>query len=315
MRCTSELNPRNELNTAKAIYGNMYEQAEIVFHSISKDESFDLVSLKSGIKAMVDSVVRNPSAMSLLVQLKKSDEYSYSHALGTSVWCVQFGRHLGLTKKDLNTLALGGMLLDVGKLKMPDDLIYSTNKYGPEERESIKQHVVIGANILKQIPRLGRSVLEMVAVHHERADGSGYLTGVINNKIPLFGRIAGIVDSYDAMTSKRFYINKIFTPYEAMNELYNLRGQLFQAELVEQFIQTVGLYPAGSLVELNTGEDAIITQVNELKRLRPAVMLILDENKLYDEFVMLDLSVVTGVKVVKGFESGAYGINMDELFL
>lgn len=311
---TTEL--EEELKTAKTVFESIGKKTRSVFEDLKKNKQLDLVALKSGIKSTVDCIIRNPSAMSLLIQLRKSDDYSYSHALGTSVWCAQFGRHLGLKKNDINTLALGGMLLDVGKLKLPEALISKPSKYSSEEMESIKRHVTIGVNILKQATKIEHSLLEMVGSHHERADGSGYQLGLTNEKIPLFGRIAGIVDIYDAMTSRRIYTERIFTPHEAMNELYQMRGKQFQASLVEQFIQTVGLYPTGSLVELNTSEVAVVIKINDLKRLYPQVMLLLDKNKQpYDEFHTMDLSNITGVKVEKGLESGAYGIKMDELFL
>lgn len=311
---TTEL--EEELKKAHVIYENVSEKTEQVFEDLKKDKQLDLISLKLSIKSTVDSIIRNPTAMSLLVQLRKSDNYNYSHALGTSIWCAQFGRHLGLKKEDINILALGGMLLDVGKLKLPESLTTSSEKYSLKDMESIRRHVTLGIKLLKQSEGLDRIILEMVATHHERADGSGYQLGLSNDKIPLFGRIAGIVDSYDAMTSKRKFTDKTFTPHEAMNELYNMRGKQFQTELVEQFIQTVGLYPTGSLVELNTGEVAVITKINDLKRLYPMIMLLLDNNKKpYDEFNLVDLSKVSGMKVKKGLESGAYGIKMDELFL
>ncbi|MCP3850334.1 MAG: DUF3391 domain-containing protein [Gammaproteobacteria bacterium] len=307
---------KEELLAAKTVFKNVAEKTQRVFEALSKDKQLDLVALKPAVKATVDSIIRNPTAMSLLVQLRKSDDYNYTHALGTSVWCAQFGRHLGLKKQDINTLALGGLLLDVGKLKLPDTLISSPHQYNSNDLESVKQHVVLGLKILKQSAGNEQVLLEMVASHHERADGSGYQLGLTNKKIPLFGRLAGIVDSYDAMTSKRIHTESTFSPHEAMNELYKMRGKQFQAGLVEQFIQTVGLYPTGSLVELNTGEVAVVTEINDLKRLFPHVMVLLDKNKHpYDEFRTIDLSKVTGVKVVLGLESGAYGIKMEELFL
>jgi len=200
---------------------------------------------------------------------------------------------------------------------LPENLINKSSKYSTNDIEVIKYHVSRGIGLLKESSEnFERPLLEMIATHHERADGSGYQLGLTNDKIPLFGRIAGIVDSYDAMTSKRIYSEKTLTPHDAMNELYKLRGIKFQEELVEQFIQTVGLYPTGSLVELNTGEVGVIMEINDLQRLYPTVMLLLDSNKSpYDEFTTVNLSKVEGMKVAKGLESGAYGVKMEELFL
>ena len=158
----------------------------------------------------------------------------------------------------------------------------------------------------------------MVATHHERANGNGYPQGLKNTEIPMFGRIAGIVDSFDAMTNPRHYTDEDpLSPHEAISELYNLRGTLFQEELVEQFIQTVGLYPTGSLVELSTGEVGAVIAINGLRRLRPTVMLLLDSNKEpLEQFRMVDLSDADDSLTVKGaLPYGAYGIDMKEVFL
>jgi hypothetical protein len=134
----------------------------------------------------------------------------------------------------------------------------------------------------------------------------------------MFGRIAGIVDSFDAMTNLRLYsAEEPMPPHEAIAELYGLRGKKFQAELVEQFIQTVGLYPTGSLIELSTGEVGAVISVNGLRRLRPSVMLLLDSNKEpLEKFRLVDLSRMDeALSVVRGLPRGAFGIDMKEVFL
>ena len=307
---------REELKTAKIVYDDVSEKTKEIFNTLKEGKKLDVVSLKKGIKAAVDSIIRNPSALQLLVQLKKSGDYSYTHALGVSVWCAQFGRHLGLKRSDIEALALGGMLLDTGKIELPESLTMKTSRFTHEDRENFKRHVALGVKVVTKSSNVERSILEMIATHHERANGSGYQLGISNDKIPLFGRIAGIVDSYDAMTTYKAHIDKTLTPHEAISELYNMRGKQFQSELVEQFIQTVGLYPTGSLVELNTDEVGVVTEINDMKRLYPTIVLLLNKNKQpYDDFQTVNLSKVVGMKVAKGLEPGAYGIKMDELFL
>jgi HD-GYP domain-containing protein (c-di-GMP phosphodiesterase class II) len=188
----------------------------------------------------------------------------------------------------------------------------------------MEKHVDIGVQILadsQETPdgeAIPLEVLQMVAAHHARADGSGYPQGLENDAIPLFGRIASIVDSYDAMTSKSpFGHSEPMTPHEAVTELYELSEIKYQAELIEQFIQAVGIYPTGSLVELSTGEVGAVVAVNGLKRLRPEIVLLLDKNKQpLSEFIAMDLSRMDRkISVSRGLRSGAYGIDMNELFL
>ncbi len=307
-----------EFRNAREIQEKINLNLNKILHDLQKGKSLDIELLKQGVEATVGSIIRNPAAFALLVQLEKSDQYTYSHALGTSVWCAQFGRHLGLERNDINNLALGGMLLDIGKVKLSNDLWHKKDALSPEECKLIQRHVDYSVKILAKSKSAPSSVLRMVATHHERADGSGYPEGLKNNAIPIYGRIAGIVDSYDAMTTRKPYSEVVFTPHEAIHELYNCRNTIFQPELVEQFIQTVGLYPTGSLVECNSGEVGIVLEVNDLKRLFPTVMLILDKDKLpMQEFKKINLSKQKSshLKVVKGLPYGSYGIKMDQLFL
>lgn len=318
---TSNMN--DEIKSAKEACDKMGEGFSDLLGDLSKGRDIDLEAVTSGITDMVDSIVRNPSALSWIVHLKKHDEYTYSRALGTSVWCATFGRHLGLEKNTITELALGGLLLDIGKTKIPRELIYKLGLLDDDEEKQIHSHVDLGIKILARasanspFAKLPLNVLQMVATHHERFDSSGYPQQLSNEEIPLYGKMAGLVDSYDAMTSERPYADKgPRPPHEAIGELYGLRNVKFQGELVEQFIQAVGLYPTGSLVELNTGEVGAVISVNGLRRLRPIVMLLLDEEKKpVSQFRHINLSRMDDITVVKGVSPDDFGINMKELFL
>ena len=307
-----------ELVSAREIKEKVDVNLKKVLRDLQKGKELNIEMVKQGVEATVDCIIRNPSAFALLLQLEKSDDYSYAHSLGTSVWCAQFGRHLGLERSEIINLAMGGMMLDVGKARLPEGLLHKREAITVPETKLIHQHVDHSLRLLAATKVISPEVLRMVATHHERADGSGYPDGLKNDLIPIYGRIAGIVDSYDAMTTKRPYTDKIFTPHEAISELYKHRGTSFQAELVEQFIQTVGLYPTGSLVEFKSGEVGVVIEVNDLKRLFPTVMLILGKEKLpLAEFKTLNLSQYSDsdLRIAKALPDGAYGIKMDQLFL
>jgi len=166
-------------------------------------------------------------------------------------------------------------------------------------------------------------VVSMVATHHERIDGTGYPNALKGDAIPLVGRIAGIVDTYDAMISERSYAKPKST-YDAVRELKHMGGSAFAPELVELFIQAVGVFPTGTLVELNTGEVGVVIAQNRFRRLRPEVMLVLDaEKKVREEFTSLNLltsgegtgSTEASLWITRGLEHGAYGIDPKEYFL
>jgi HD-GYP domain-containing protein (c-di-GMP phosphodiesterase class II) len=313
-----------ELATASNVSQQLSNTYEGLVADLQQNRDIDLNQVRSGVSDMVDSLLRNPSAMMWMVELKRTDGYSYSRALGSSVWCATFGRHLGLEPAAVNQLALGGLLLDIGKTRLPPELLTKGQPLDAKERRLVHHHVNLGVRLLalesqkRPDSNIEMEVLQMIATHHERADGSGYPQGLTNERIPLYGRIAGLVDSFDAITSLRPYVHGgPRSAHEAISELYSLRGSRFQAELVEQFIQAVGLYPTGSLVELSSGEVGAVVAVNGLRRLRPKLMMILDANKQpYAEFHYLDLSTESlDLRISRGLAPGAYGIDMHEFFL
>ena len=314
----------SELETVKGIYQDINNDVRTILFDLKQGRDLDVEMLRKRITVMTESIARNPAAMMWVISLRSEGDYNYSRSLGTSVWCATFGRHLGLEMPALEALALGGLLLDIGKTRLPGELLHISGSLTPQERQQMEKHVDIGVRILAdgQDKLAGEAipleVMQMVATHHERADGSGYPKGLVADEIPLFGRIASIVDSYDAMTSRQPYENgEPMTPHEAVTELFELREEKYQADLIEQFIQAVGLYPTGSLVELNTGEVGAVVAVNGLRRLRPSIVLLLDKNKEpLPELVAIDLSQMDRkVSVSNGLKSGACGSDMNQLFL
>lgn len=310
-----------ELRSASEAHESLERCIEEVMDDIQARRSLDLPKLRDGVEAMIDSILRNPSAFAWLREMKRKDSYSYQHAMGCAIWSASFGRHLGLEKAELQNLALGGLLCDVGKTRMPLELLVRQGPLTDEEAEFVHRHVQHSLEIVGNTPGLPIEIVAMVATHHERHDGSGYPNGLQGSQIPIFGRIMGLVDSYDAMTCIRPYARSR-SPHQAVAELYEQRGNLFQSELVEQFIQSCGIYPTGSLVELSTGAVGVVTEVHSLKRLRPRVMLLLDENKVpLPRFQEVDLGEVEEdshgqpLTVKRGLAPNTYGINTSELFL
>ncbi len=310
-----------EREQAVAAHGVLERGIAEVMSDLQQGHHLDLGKLKDGVDAMVDSILRNPSAFTWIKEMKRRDNYSYHHALGCAIWAASFGRHLGLEKDELQMLSLGGLLCDVGKTQLPPELLAKTGKLLDAEAELIRQHVVRGLEIVQQTPGVSPRIIEIIATHHERHDGSGYPNGLKGSDIPIFGRIMGLVDSYDAMTCVRPHAMSR-SPHKAVAELYEHRGTLFQTELVEQFIQTCGIYPTGTLVELSTGEVGVITAVHSLKRLRPSVMILLDRDKApLGKFLTLDLSLAEfdpdgePLTIKGGLPAGAYNIDPQEMFL
>jgi putative nucleotidyltransferase with HDIG domain len=293
-----------------------------VLDGIRRGEKIEIVHMEAVVNPMVDSVLRNSTAMALLARMRTKDDYTYSHSIGSSIWALVFGRHLGLNRESLKALCQGGLLLDVGKTKIPMDLLKKPGKLTYEEMDQVRSHVEFGVELVKEIKGIDPRVIDMVATHHERYDGSGYPKGLKGSQISVFGRMAGIIDSYVAMTSERPYAPATST-YNAMREFKSLSDKSFQSEMVEQFIQAIGIFPSGTLVELNTGEVGVVIKEYSFQRLRPEVALILDSNKEpLSEIKVIDLhgneddsGAAPLVWIARGVEPGAYDIDPSEYFL
>jgi HD-GYP domain-containing protein (c-di-GMP phosphodiesterase class II) len=285
-----------------------------LFENVSAGEKLNVIKLRKSVEPIVDSISRNPDACLWVTRLKQHDNYTYQHSLGAAMWSVSLGRQLGLPRRDLRSLAMGCMLMDVGKLRVDPELLQAERELTTEEAAEVAAHVGHGLEILRECGVLNQDVIDMVAHHHERYDGSGYPNGLVQNQIPAFARIAGIVDTYDAMTSKRNYA-KAVSPSDAIKLLYQARDEDFQAELVEAFIQAIGIYPAGTLVELSTGEVGVVVAEYRTRRLRPKVMLLLDANKnQLPRSKLIDLqessAQASSLSIKKSLEPEAYGIDL-----
>ena len=311
-----------ELDRAQKIEKEASAAINRVIEDVRNGEALDVPQLEQVVDPLVDSVLRNADAMAWLMRIRETDEYVYQHSIGSSVWAVVFGRHLGFDKETLNAVGLGGMLLDIGKTRLPKEMLRKPGPLTPDESLLMHKHVEFGLEILRESGNTDPRVEIMLATHHERHDGSGYPKGLKTTDIPVLGRVAGIVDSYDAMVSKRPYAEPR-SSFSAMRQLQAASRDRFQKEMVDQFVQAVGMFPTGSLVELNTGEVAVVTAQNSYQRLRPEVMIILDRDKqLCDDFRTVDLrlssSDVLGKEsmwIDKGLEPGSYGIDPAEYFL
>lgn len=310
-----------ELTRAQEIKTEVERATGEVIDDLREGKQLDLEALKDSVTMMIDSIVRNPEALAWLAKLKRTDAYTYHHSLGASIWAATFARHLGLPRDEIEQLALGGLLLDIGKIRLPEKLLQATDRLASDQMAEMQKHVDYSVEMLEASGDADPKIVGMVESHHERFDGGGYPKGLLGEEIPLYGRIAAIVDTYDAITSIRPYATAM-SPHGAVSMLYEWRGIDFQPELVEQFIQAIGIYPTGTLVELTTGEVGVITSLNGTSRLRPRIMVILDpEKRPYGEFREVDLMKETNTEegsrldIKRGLAPGAFGIDPQELFI
>jgi putative nucleotidyltransferase with HDIG domain len=275
-----------------------HDQATALINTIMEDvhlgKSIDTGRAKKVVAAMAKSVLRNPDALICFAQLKKRDEYTALHCLRVSILALAFGRHLGFEEEELNLLGMGALLHDIGKMRVPDAILTKPGKLSDREFEIMKSHVPMGAEILERTGAFPARALEVTRQHHERYAGYGYMDRLKGDQISEFGSISAIVDVYDAMTSDRVYKEGLAS-LDALKIMYEWRGRDFHPELMEQFIQCVGIFPIGSVVVLNTAEVGVVRTLNREQRLKPQVVLVLKSDKThYRGLRAVDLAEETG---------------------
>jgi HD-GYP domain-containing protein (c-di-GMP phosphodiesterase class II) len=312
---------RAEASKANTAYAQLSSAHIKMLDDVRTGGSINTNALRRAVRPAVESVLRNPDAMAWTVFSRKLKEENYSRAIGTAVWCILFGRHLGLDKEVLQELAVGGLTLDIGTARMAEELTRVEGEISAQHRQFLSQHVGLGSNILADSNNVSPTIVEMLQCHHERADGSGYPQQLVGNKIPAFGRIAAICDTYDAMTTENAY-SPPMAGYDCARALNSMRGEQFAAEVVEQFLGAIGMFPTASVVELNGGSIAVVLEQNRQNALRPKLLVVLDEkhcrlNKpkvLQMRDQVLDKTDQNAVWIVAGHEPGAFGVDPMEFF-
>lgn len=303
----------------------VFEQSQIatreLFESLATREHIDVAIVNETIHSMAESIERNPDALIWLSKLKQTNDYAYNHALTVSIHLMALAHFISLPKEQVKELGLAGLLQDVGKLKIDPLLLNKTGKLSPDEVSTLKNHVQLGLDMLNDTSGIPPAVLDIIARHHERVDGSGYPGQLAQGRISLKAQMAGIIDTYCALTTDKAYAKAVYNQ-KALDELYGMRGKSFSEALVDQLIQFMGIYPVSSLVELNTGEVGVVIQQNRVRRLQPRVMILLGPDKSpYEYPPTLDLINMPltpsgePYKIAHGLSSDSYGLNPADFYL
>mgnify|MGYP000639095861 FL=1 len=309
-----------ELPRAKFTFEKTRDQVEEVLESISNGEAFDMDESRKAIQSCVASVLKNANALLWLTQVKDQDRYTAEHSLRVGILAIAFGRFLGLNDDDLETLGLCGMLHDVGKIKIPDEILNKPARLSRVEFEIMKEHAELGKDILLEQKDVETLIIDTAHYHHERLDGKGYPDKLNAAYLHQYIRMISIVDVYDAITSARPY--KDGSPaFDALKILFSERGKHFDCELVEAFIRMVGIYPPGTLVEMTNGEVGIVVSANTNSRLRPKVELVLTaDKKIRPPYIINLLTSIPdksgSLYVIKeGITNGTYGVDVKDYIL
>ena len=288
---------------------------------IKLGQSFEVERVDEIVHDMVESIVRNPQALMWVARLREQDISTYGHGLQVSVYLTSFGRHIGFPRTQLTQLAQVGLLLDVGKIRLPRTLLEKQGRLTDEEFEQAKAHVDLGLSILAETPDFDPEMMRGIEQHHERMNGSGYPKGLTGPEIGVFGRMAGIVDCFAALTNHRPYASAV-SSYEALRNITAWGGEFFHEALVQQFVSSVGVFPVGSLIELSTGEVAVVVEHSKVRRLKPRVLVVTGPDKTPATFpTLVDLLYEPKMGgtdpafIKRGLAPGAYGLNLADFYL
>ncbi len=265
---------RKELKVSRKLMLDADASLHRVFQSIRDHQVPDFTEVARVTRSMVSSVVRNPDAVLWLSRTRQHDDFTYQHALNTAVWALVCGRELGLNEGLLNHLGMGCLLSQVGKLLLPRKLIENEMRLDSDDFALYRSYVEKGVHSLED-SGVSRAVVSVVQNHRERHNGSGFPEGIRGDRIPLLGKVAGLAEYFETLVSPRDSAAAM-TPARAVSLLYELRNIEFQEDLVEKFIAAVGVYPTGSLVELNDGQRGVVVSHSAERRLWPKVMVMTD---------------------------------------
>jgi len=316
IRPASEEAPfQEELETAGAIYTEALDYARHFMEEARQGKILDCREALPLVDQIIASVTRNRSAAASLAKLREHDEYTFQHCINVAVFSIIFGQSLGMPQEMLRVLGMAGIYHDIGKARIPEDILKKPERLNDREFAIIKRHALEGYRVMRDSATLQREVLLAIMQHHERHDGQGYPGGLTGQSICPLARVISLVDVYDALTSNRCY-RQASTPTTALGLIYRDNGSKFYPTYVERFIKCLGVYPPGSMVRLTDGSVGVVVKVNPEAILLPEVTIHLDPESRRCQPVTIALAQVhgdLGLRVKESVDPSTLHINPAQL--
>ncbi len=269
---------KKEVSKAGKLQRNVSVALTNIYDTVHSGGTPNYKDVNKAADGMVESVIRNPDALVWLTRINKHDSFSYQHSISSSIWALVLGRYLGLERDVLKQLSTAVLLSQVGKAKLDSVLLENQYKLSAEQFEEYKKYVGYSVEILESAGDISSVIVAVAQNHRERHNGTGFPNKLTGDRVSLLAKIAGLVDAYQEMIEPRDGVTPV-PAAEAVSKLYNSRNIEFQEELVESFIKAIGVYPTGTLVELNNKEVGIVLNHNPNRRLWPKVAVVLDDQK------------------------------------
>ena len=280
-----------DIESARILRAEAISTLDIFFHQMETLSPQHLQEVRNVVSTLLDGILEHQSAMVALIQMRRFDPNLASHCVDTGVLAMAMGQEHACDPPQLKLVGLAALLHDIGQLRLPLNLIRKVQAFTPQEHKLMQAHCEMGVALLNHFPDIPDESKRMILEHHERLDGSGYPKGLRGNQISELTQILSIADTYDAQISGRCSFPPV-PPARALSELYRaaIEGQ-YHPYLVQRLIQLLGVYPIGSLVRLNTGEQAVVVWVHSHSRLTPTIKLLKDPSgQPYPEQEIIDLA-------------------------
>lgn len=261
---------REEIDRARKLHAKSKAAVTSMFHEARMGNAIKVSEAAPLVEEINNSITRNPEAFLNLARLKTKDDYTYLHSIAVCALMIALGKQLGLTGQELKEAGLAGLLHDVGKMMIPDEVLNKPGKLTDEEFDLVKEHPRKGWEIMHGSPEITLVALDVCLHHHERMDGTGYPERISGDLLTLYSRMAAVCDVYDALTSNRCYKNG-WEPAATIRKMAEWQDGHFDKRVFHAFIKTIGIYPSGTLVRLKSGRLAIVVEQAEKSLLTPVV--------------------------------------------
>ena len=311
---------------SKEVYFKSIGLVKEVVESINQQKALNIRKAKRLMQNAVNAIMQDDSTLLGLANIKNYDEYTFNHSVNVAIYAIALGQRIGIPKKHLSHLGMAGLFHDMGKTKIPREILNKTGKLSPEEWVMMRSHPIAGTELImrmKEWGELSTRMIEGAFEHHLRYDLTGYPRLTRKRKITLFGRIITIGDFYDALVRPRVYNRFPYVSEKILGIMLERSGKDFDPAIVKVFINMIGIFPLGTLVLLNTNEMGLVTQIQEDTELidRPKVCLLSYSDGEYRKGKVVDLremDEVTGDfkrSIVKTLDPNEYNMNVAEFLI
>ena len=280
----------------------------------------DVARMDGTVDELVDLVVEDPTASLWLTRMREHDEGMAVHAVNTTVLALTLGAHLGVDRRGLRRLGFGALLHDIGKTTMPRELLERPDELSDDELARLREYPQAGYELAADSGQVHTESLEVVRLHRERWDGRGYPRGLRGEMIPRKALIVGLADAYDTMTSRRPWAEAV-APDKALHELYADAAQEFSVDLVQEFIRCMGIFPVGSVVELDNRARGIVVGARPGGGLWPTILMVrTPDGEPYRKRLLLNLGAEVRRsrdggprRIARSIDASASGIDVARL--